>query len=207
MSQSTFMNQDPKDDLQHIRRMMEKSSRFISLSGLSGILAGLFALAGTAVAWNILDSRDAGEITEEIPATVMSQMLILALIVLLLALSAATYFTVRKSRKNGLKIWNGVTQNLLSNLFIPLVTGGIFCMVLIWQGYFSLVIPSTLVFYGLALVSASSYTFSDVRYLGYLEILLGLMALVVMKFGLIFWGMGFGLLHIFYGLVMYKKYR
>ncbi len=104
-------------------------------------------------------------------------------------------------------IWSGVTQNLLSNLFIPLVTGGIFCMVLIWQGYFSLVIPSTLVFYGLALVSASSYTFSDVRYLGYLEILLGLMALVVMKFGLIFWGMGFGLLHIFYGLVMYKKYR
>ncbi len=201
------MNQDPKDDLQHIRRMMEKSSRFISLSGLSGVLAGLFALAGTAMAWYLLGPGNAGEIPEEISAAVMTQVLFVALIVLLLALGSAIYFTVRKSKKHGLMIWSGVTQNLLSNLFIPLVAGGIFCLVLIWQGYFALVIPSTLVFYGLALVSASSYTFTDVRYLGYCEILLGLIALVVVKYGLIFWGIGFGLLHIFYGLVMYKKYR
>jgi predicted lysophospholipase L1 biosynthesis ABC-type transport system permease subunit len=37
------------DDIKAIREMMEKSSKFLSLSGLSGVVAGCAAIAGADV--------------------------------------------------------------------------------------------------------------------------------------------------------------
>lgn len=48
---SEKQNENYIDDLKEIRSMMEKSSRFISLSGLSGVSAGIVALAGAVMAW------------------------------------------------------------------------------------------------------------------------------------------------------------
>ena len=46
--------QQPLEELQHIKRMMERSSRFISLSGLSGIAAGICAIAGAWFANDVI---------------------------------------------------------------------------------------------------------------------------------------------------------
>lgn len=80
-------------------------------------------------------------------------------------------------------------------------------MILIYQGHIELAAPATLVFYGLALLNASKYTLSDIRYLGLLEIVTGLMATFFIEYGLLFWAFGFGLLHIVYGIFMYYKYE
>ena len=45
---------NPGEDLQAIREIMERSSKFLSLSGLSGIFAGVCALIGAAIAWFII---------------------------------------------------------------------------------------------------------------------------------------------------------
>lgn len=202
--------------LQDIRSMMERSSRFISLSGLSGVSAGTFALFGAAAVYWYLDivPFDQKRIyyqlarnTERWGMDYLSFFVLDAVVVLLLAIAGAIFFTTRKARRKGMKIWDRLTQRLLINLLLPLITGGAFCIALFYHGYIGLIAPATLVFYGLALLNASKYTFNDIRYLGLSEIVLGTIALFLLGYGLEFWAIGFGILHIIYGSVMYFKYE
>ena len=203
--QSTFMDsQHPSlEALQDIRRMMERSSRFISLSGLSGLSAGICALVGAYIAHGWLE---AAAVEERSGSALKIKLILLALAVLVAALISALYFTWRKARKNKLPIWDRSSRNLLMNLVIPLATGGLFVAGLLYHDEARLVAPSCLVFYGLTLVNASKYTLTDIRYLGLMEIVLGLVNLFYAEAGLYFWAVGFGLLHIIYGLIMWWKY-
>lgn len=201
---------DPLKNLAEIRSMMERSSRFISLSGLSGIFAGIVALLGAAVAFWYLEMHvDGLEIVSHRRLRNEDHLLFFlvdGLVVLMLALSAGVYFTTRRARKNGQNIWDSTTKRLLINLAIPLITGGLFCLALLIHAPI-LIAPATLIFYGLALVNASKYTLDDVRYLGYSQIMIGLAACLFAGFGLLFWATGFGLMHIVYGGLMYHKYE
>lgn len=204
------MSQKHQEDLLHIRSMMERSSRFISLSGLSGVFAGITALVGGAYALKILEDNgihyfDGQE--KQFSLDLILQLGVVAVLILFVALFFGVLFTVRKSRKNNLEIWTSTTKKLLTSLMIPLVTGGFVCVALIYQGLFVLVAPVTLVFYGLALINAEKYTFSDIKYLGLSEVVLGVLALFFLGSGFIFWMLGFGIMHIFYGLFLFKKYK
>lgn len=199
--------------------MMERSSQFLSLSGLSGVFAGIVALLGVLAVYlyqyEFFFGRyyDGGVSLREdlVTGTALrdfySFILMTGAIVLILALAFVAYFTRRNAVRKGLPQWNATARRMLINLMIPLVAGGIFCLVLLFHGLFYLVAPATLIFYGLALVNASKYTLRDIRFLGLLEIGLGLVASVWVGYGLIFWALGFGLLHIAYGLTMYYKYE
>ena len=206
---------EPIQQLNEIRSLMERSSRFMSLSGLSGISAGIVALIGAGVAFFYLDfdqryfdiNRYFAEMTY---AKFNSSWLFIALdalIVLMLALLSSVYFTTRKARKHGLKVWDNTARRLLINMLIPLSAGGIFCLVLVYHHLVFLVAPATLIFYGLALVNASKYTLHEVRLLGISEIFLGLLASWLVGYGLLFWAFGFGVMHIFYGMIMYFRYE
>lgn len=203
------MDSKYQKDISHIRSMMEKSSTFISLSGLSGISAGIAALIGAFLAYRTLENYQI-DYLEQGSRVFSSELLIeliwIALGVLILAIAGGIYFTVKNSKKKKQKIWNKVTRNLLINLIIPLIAGGIFCLALLYHNTVGLIAPAMLVFYGLALVNASKFTYGDIRWLGYLEILLGLISSFFIGYGLIFWALGFGVLHIVYGIVMFNKY-
>ncbi|MFH2096341.1 MAG: hypothetical protein ABIJ16_11595 [Bacteroidota bacterium] len=202
------------DNLTEIRSIMEQSSRFISLSGLSGVSAGICALLGAIVAFWYFDFEIyTPGIFEEIlqcmtyPVTeVVLFMFADAAIVFILALSTAILFTTRKAKKQGLKVWNKPVKKLLWNLFIPVVAGGFFCIGLLYRGAICLVAPATLIFYGLGLVNAGKYTLRDIKSLGISEIVLGLIAVFIPGYSLLIWAIGFGVLHIVYGVVMYYKY-
>ncbi|WP_416864993.1 MAG: hypothetical protein ACMVP2_21120 [Imperialibacter sp.] len=196
------------DDLQEIKSIMDRSSRFISLSGMSGIVAGFLGLIGAYVAYEMVYSgqdylgyRQALLSNENI-----SQLLIIAVALLLSAVGAGLFFTQRKASKNNQKLWDSQARRLLINLFIPLAAGGILCVILLFKGLIGLLAPLTLLFYGLALVNASKYTLSEVRSLGLMQVALGLLACQFIGYGLLFWAVGFGLLHIIYGIVMHVKY-
>lgn len=204
------MNDKHYEDLQHIRSMMERSSRFISLSGISGIIAGIVALIASFIAYDLIKSSGGdyfGNKHINLSASLTGKLIITCLATLVIAVFFGIYFTVQKSKRNNLTIWNSLSKKLLSSLLIPLVAGGIFCLALFYQHHFGFIAPSMLIFYGLALMNASKYTFSDVEYLGYCELVLGLAALFLTGYGLIFWAIGFGLLHIIYGFMMQKKYH
>jgi len=193
------------------------SSRFISLSGLSGVLAGVYALIGAFLAKMQIDnqfltsSSTYSSTTEFLRGTSSPKDLILnlffiALGTLILAVLTGIILTYRKSKKSNEKMWDVSSKRLLVNFFIPLFTGGAFCLVLLQNNIFGLVAPATLIFYGLACVNAAKYTFGDVRYLGITNIVIGLIATQFVGFGLYFWALGFGVLHIFYGTLMHIKY-
>lgn len=206
---------EPIGQLNEIRNLMERSSRFMSLSGLSGVAAGIFAIAGAGIAFFYLDFDeryfDINRYFTEMSYHKFSHSWLFitldALIVLLLALFSGIYFTTRKARKKGLKVWDGTARRMLINLFLPLAAGGIFCLILLVHHLVFLLAPSTLLFYGLALINASKYTLHEVRVLGISEVILGLMAAWLVGYGLLFWAIGFGVLHIFYGLIMYYRYE
>ena len=202
-------------NLAEIRSLMERSSRFISLSGLSGISAGIIALAGAATAFFYLDFdkrytnwSEYYQITTQRNINQTTLVLLgLAALVFILALSSGIFFTTRKALKNNQKIWDQTTKRLLFHVFIPLTAGGIFCLVLLYHEIYYLIAPATLMFYGLALLNGSKFTFNDIQYLGISEIVLGLLSSVFIGYGLIFWAVGFGILHIVYGWIMFNKYE
>ena len=204
------MNEKHQEDLVHIRSMMERSSRFISLSGLSGVFAGLSALLGGVYDYQLFKANgiEYFEDNHQLYSTsLITELILTAFVILFFALAFGIFFTVRKSKKLNLPIWTSATKNMLFNLAIPLIAGAVFCFALVYHQMFILVAPSTLIFYGLALLNAEKYTYSDIKYLGFSEVILGSIALFFVGYGLVFWILGFGILHIFYGLLLFKKYK
>jgi hypothetical protein len=219
----------PLETLQDIKRIMERSSRFISLSGWSGISAGICALVGAAVAklrissyldalWGDYthDSYLRGETTtlSGTAAKLYHDLLWVAIITFIAAFISAFLFTWMRSRRNGTPLWDRTVQRLAWNTILPMVVGGIVLLRIMYLGYFELIAPGCLIFYGLALVNASKYTLGEIRYLGYGQLILGVINLWIGKSedlhvsseGLYFWAAGFGVLHILYGGIMWWKY-
>ncbi|AIZ40192.1 hypothetical protein [Cellulophaga baltica] len=197
------------DDLHEIKNLMNKSSRFISLSGLSGILAGVYSLIGAYFAHKIItDIQNTSTYSQRLFLSIGApeQLMMIALIVMIASIVTGIVLTRKKSKKSGEKIWNRTSKRLLFNFMVPLITGGLFCFILLQNQTMGLIAPATLIFYGLACLNASKYTLGDVRYLGLANITIGLIATQFIGYGLYFWALGFGFLHILYGIVMYYKY-
>ena len=193
---------------------MEDSSRFLTLSGLSGFFAGIFALTGAAIAYFAIlkngtihyDEYFRSLSTKELNV-VHFQLLTDGLIVLFLAIGASLFFSIRKAGRTNVKIWTPVSKRMLLNLIIPLVTGGVFIIAMFIHNHAGMIVPSMLVFYGLALVNTAKFTFSEIFYLGLFEILTGLLSAFFPDLSIFFWTFGFGILHITYGLIMFGKYE
>ena len=209
-----FMIQEQQtlDDLHHIKRMMERSSRFITLSGFSGIAAGVCALAGAWFAHNKLISRANGNYTiggliNLGGVKLLNDLLWIGVITFISAFISAFFFTYLRSKKDQLPMWGAASIRLFWNTTLPLIVGAIFIVRLMQYEMYELVAPSCLIFYGLALVNGSKYTLGEIRYLGFGQLLLGFINLWCIGYGLLFWALGFGILHIIYGILMWYKYE
>ncbi len=199
-------------EINDIKRIMERSSRFISLSGLSGVAAGLCALAGAWFGGTILNgyyfkyNHGSGYNNEEF-IELKFKLLLVAAVVLVAALVLAFIFTYRRAKQNQLPVWDLTSRKLMWNVLIPLSAGGLFILAMLQHSEWKFVAPASLIFYGLALVNGSKYTLTDIRYLGFMEIILGLINTQFTGYGLYFWAAGFGVLHIIYGVIMWWKYE
>lgn len=203
------------ETLSEIRSLMERSSRFISLSGLSGVFAGVFGLIGAFVVYRKLDynldiagayqasAPNASGAMAEMPAFLIA----VATLVLLASLTAGVLLTTRQARRKNVPVWDSSARRVFWNLLIPLAAGGLFCLILLKHDLVGLLAPATLLFYGLALLNVSKYTYSDLRQLALCELVLGLLATWFIQYGLLFWAIGFGILHIIYGILLYNKYE
>jgi hypothetical protein len=201
-------NKSVHQDLESIRQLMERSVKFVSLSGLSGILAGIYALIGAVLAYREIYSGRVVRTVEYYRGhfPMVKSLFLIAASVLAASLVTGWFFSYRKAKKLKTKMWDSTSKRLLINLAVPLSIGGFFTLIMVDYGYYNLIAASVLLFYGLALVNASSNLYDEVRYLGYCELIVGVCAALWPGFGLYFWAIGFGLLHILYGSLMYKKY-
>jgi hypothetical protein len=201
--------------IQDMRNMMERSSRFLSLSGLAGVFVGIIAIIGIIAAYlflglSILEPGYYQLILGKegiFSFHNLTFIVVDCLIVLVVSVFAGSFMAMSNAKKKGYPIWDPSAKRLLNNLALPLLTGALFSLVLLYHGYIQLIAPITLIFYGLALLNASKYTIDDIRYLGIIEIFIGLLASIFVDYGLLFWAFGFGILHIVYGLTIYFKYE
>ncbi|MBK5191766.1 MAG: hypothetical protein JJE07_00900 [Flavobacteriaceae bacterium] len=201
--------QDYIQDITEIRSMMERSSKFLSLSGWAGIMAGIYALLGGYIAYTFLNFHpdelfysSSGSSSFSLP-----EVILLAITILILALGTAVFLSYKRAGKRNEKLWNPTAKQLLVNMMVPLVVGGLLILFMVLKGLIGLVAPFSLLFYGLALFNAGQYTYQEVKILGLTEIILGLIGSWFVEYGLLFWAFGFGVAHIIYGIHMNYKYE
>ncbi|MFA7290094.1 MAG: hypothetical protein WC055_14555 [Melioribacteraceae bacterium] len=198
-------------EISEIRSMMERSSKFLSLSGWSGIIAGIYALAGAFIASYYLNFNpdrlfyDINSSSSFIP--IIPNLILLAILILFFTLSTAILLSYNKAKKKGEVIWNAASRQLLINLFVPIIAGSIFIWLLFINNIAGLLAPASLLFYGLALFNASKFTYGEVKFLGIIQISLGLISFYFIEYSLMFWAIGFGIVHIFYGIFIYMHYE
>lgn len=198
--------------LQDIRAIMERSARFLSLSGWSGIWAGIMALIGAGYAYMEISAfnmayHQPGDNSVALIARLEQKLFLAALIVFALAFTGGFYFTYKKNKKAGVRIWNSASRKMVINLAIPIIAGAVIIIAFMLKNDWVYVAPACLLFYGLALINGSKYTVSDIKYLGLTEVILGSIGLFISPgYGLYLWAFGFGVLHIVYGAIMWRKY-
>ncbi len=212
--------QQTLDTLKDIRSMMDRSSRFISLSGLSGVAAGVCALVGAWFAYGIIETgkqdgykvRDLyntreTDINLSLETYMGSKLFLVACGTFTAALVFAFLFTWMRSRKTGVPLFGNVSRRLTLAVAIPILVGAFYLLKLMSSGAYGFIAPGCLMFYGFGLVNASRYTLGEIKYLGYFQLLLGIINLYFLGYGLYFWAFGFGILHIVYGIYMWYKYE
>lgn len=197
-------SEDYLKDISEIKTLMNKSSRFISLSGLSGILAGIYALIGAGITYWLVSQS--GKEYLILNGTVFKLVLLDLLIVGALSIGTAIFLTTKKAKKNNVKVWDSLTKRLLKSFIVPLLAGSIYIIIILNQQKYGQTGALMLLFYGLALLNASKYTLGDIKYLGYTQVILGLICAMYPGYGFWFWVLGFGVMHIIYGAAMYYKY-
>lgn len=198
-------------DINEIRNMMERSSKFMSLSGLSGVFAGIYALSSAYIAYKLLNFRiDKLYYTNEELIEIgleRNNLLLLAILTIIISVITSIIFSYRNTKVNSEKIWNATTRRLIMNLAIPLFSGGTVILLMMKFNLFGWLAPMSLLFYGLGILNASKYTIDDMRGLGIIQIILGLIAMHFISYGLIIWALGFGVVHIIYGIILHYKYE
>ncbi|MBC3757439.1 hypothetical protein H7U19_03415 [Hyunsoonleella sp. SJ7] len=197
-------SKDYLKDISEIKDMMNRSSRFISLSGLSGVLAGIYALIGAGIAYWLVTNYSGGVLI--LDGWVYETCLLTLVLVAVLSIGTGILLTTRKAKRHGAKIWDATSRRLVLNFLVPLVVGGIYILIILSQGKYGQSGGLMLIFYGLALVNASKYSIGDIQYLGYVQIILGLIGAWMPGCGFWLWVIGFGLMHIIYGAWMHFKY-
>jgi len=197
-------------DIAEIRSMMERSSKFLSLSGWAGIMAGIYALSGALAAYKLYDFNPTtigsnSNTDESYPA--LFNIVLIAMSILILALFTAIYVSYREANKRDEKLWNATSKRLLTNMAAPLIVGGLLILMLISKGMIGFIAPFSLIFYGLALFSGGNFTYGEVRIMGLVQLVLGLISAYWIEYGLILWALGFGVVHIIYGIYMHYRYE
>ncbi len=203
------MNQQQQsfETLQDIKKMMERSSRFISLSGWSGVAAGSCALIGAWLANREIDRYFPDRGYYNNVGQLERNLVIIAISIFIGAFVLAFLFTYFRSRKSNTPVWSATTRRLLFNTLMPMVAGGFIILRMLQINDYAMIAPTCLILYGIGLVNGSKYTLGEVRYLGYGQIILGIINLWTPGYGLYCWALGFGVLHIIYGAVMWWKYE
>lgn len=202
--------------LEDIKKIMNRSAVFLSLSGWSGILAGSICLLASLLAYqwiytdpsvSMKDYASADSLAAVFQIQLVRKLTILAILTFLLVLITVFINTRSKALKEHTKLWDPAAQKMAVALFVPIIAGAFFILGLMRNHSLQLAVPASLVFYGLGLVSTSKFTFTDIRFIGFIDITLGIITLFLPQYGLLAWAIGFGLLHIVYGFLMFNKAR
>jgi hypothetical protein len=205
MKEETYIEQ-----ISHIHQILAQRTKFNALSGLSGILAGVYALIGSAIAARIIYRSDTllyNDFKSGVGSDGIVALWIVAFVVLIASIGTGLYFSYKKAKANGELLFNQAGKKVIKEFALFMVTAGIILIILYSKGYLYLLSPMCLIMYGLAHIHIASFINSEVRSLGLAILMIGLVSLLFPGYGLVAWTLGFGVMHIVYGFLMWYKYE
>lgn len=207
-------NKEALNTLNEIKDLMEKSSRFQSISGLSIVIVGLLASVVSAGAWlMLLPHSDISWLPTTCNGILINSpfrtkiAVFSALLLLVISFSTVSFFSLHKMKKQrGAVSFDSTLRRCLFHFCVPMVVGGLLCAAMLLQGHYGLTSTFMLVFYGLALINCSHYTSSSIAMLGYAQLVLGVVDCFAVSHAILLWWLGFGLMHILFGIYFIIKY-
>ena len=200
-------NKDALNTLKEIKDLMARSSRFQTISGWSIVIIGIYASIVSLGAWLLLGNHEpytwlpafAQDFAINTPSRTILALVIAAVLVVVSFLTVCLGSYLKTKRDNQTFAFDQTVRRSLINFFVPAIAGALFCVAMLVQGHYGLTSSIMLLFYGLALINCSHYTRSSIALLGYGQLLLGIVDCFVVHHAILFWFLGFGLLHIIYG--------
>ena len=192
-------------DISEIKNMMNKSSRFNSLSGISGIATGIYAIIGSLIGYQYVTKNNI-EISN-LDRFHFSLLFADLVLIIFLSLITSLIITRRKVKVDGISSGSILTKKMLSNFLIILIPSTIYVLILILNHDFVGAGSLMLFFYGASLINASHNTLEEIKTLGLIEIVLGILIILIPAFAFWIWLIGAGIIHVIFGLYMYFKHE
>jgi hypothetical protein len=195
-------------ELKVIRQLMERPVRYSTMSGLSGILAGLAALGGLAADWAISSAW------QDTPRMAMKINVLVWAGVLAVAFAGAVICTRLRERRQNMPFWSGVKKRILLTILPPFVAGVGLTLIIAYRWHtgwgpneWGLIPAIWMLFYGLALWQVGLLSPVEVRLMGAAFLACGLAAALWFQ-PYPYWSLGvtFGGFHIVYGLAVWVRH-
>ena len=189
--QPTALHDRAMDNLRFIRETMERSASFTAVSGWAGVAMGVVALGAAAVAR-----------LQEAPWAWLAVWLAAA------SLSAAVAVggMAMKSRSVGTPLFSGPGRKFASSFAPPIAVGGALTLALFGAGQTALLPGTWLLLYGAAVVTGGAHSVRIVPLMGVMFMATGAVALALPGWGDVFMAVGFGLLHLVFGVIIARRH-
>lgn len=179
------------DNLRFIRDTMERAASFTAVPGWGGVVIGVTALGAGAVAFD----------------RPLHEQFLVWLAEALLALVIAWLAVRIKSKRLALSLQSRPARRALLSFMPPLLAGAILTAVLYHLQIFGVTPGLWLLLYGAAVVTGGAFSVRIVPVMGLCFMSVGAVSLFApSQWGNIFLMLGFGGLHIAFGIVIARRY-
>jgi len=196
------------ENLSELKSILSKNTRFLSFSGLSGVIAGITALAGEYLFYNLYlatfsSSSNYADVRNLADMKLFYSALLIALSIIGISVIVGVILARKKIRMQGSTVNRDLLKNTLIHILVPILVGGAICFVASFTDHFIYIPAFLLIFYGLGLFNGSRFSFDDLKIVGLVFMGLGLITYAYPNLSMWTWGLGFGVGHILYGLRVY----
>jgi hypothetical protein len=180
------------DNLSFIRSTMERATAFTAVPGWGGVAMGITALVAAALAQT--------RATE-------NEWLAAWLGASALALTIGGWSMAVKARRAGTSVLSYSGRRFVLSYVPPLAVGGLLTLVLVRAGLYGALPGTWLLLYGTGVVTGGAYSVRVVPIMGLCFMALGALALLAPPdWGDWLMALGFGGLHIIFGLIIARRY-
>jgi hypothetical protein len=180
------------ESLDFIRSTMERSAAFTALPGTGGVAMGIVGLAAAALSWSV-----------QVPRTWLAIWVASAALAAAVGLAAMWH----KARAARMPLWSAAGRRF-AQAFIPaLAAGAALTIAAAVEGREGHLPGTWLLLYGAAVIAAASASIRVLSVFGGALMTLGIVALALpAQWGTLCLGIGFGALHILFGVIVARRY-
>lgn len=189
---------EAEENLRVIRELMERSTKYSTFSGPSGILAGAASIVGCVVTHS-LATRPPGSDSFRIPFLITWSM------VILFAIGADFLLMKRRAARVGKRIVSRLGKQMVFAAGPGLGTGVLLTLYLLQHNMLTNVYPFWMLSYGIAVCAVGQFSQREVKALGVAFLLAGTLTLLMPGWGLPLMALSFGGFHIIYALLISRK--